>query len=181
MNGKIEVITGPMFAGKSLELIRRLRRAYIAKKKVAIFKHNKDDRYDNCCISTHNKEMASACPVIDVSSIRELLGEEDVVCIDEMQFFELDLADLANQLADDGVRVILAGINQDSNGQAFETSEKLLGIADEILLLTAVCVWCGEPATKTFKTTKETGKFVVGGLDSYISLCRKCFNNARSK
>jgi len=181
MEGKIELITGPMFAGKTCELIRRVRRARIAKRTTILFKHSMDDRYGQCCVSTHDRDITDAIPIDSSVGIEGLSEEFDIIAIDEAQFFDDKIVSLANKLADLGKRVILAGINQDSDGNSFRIMEQLLGAADEVLHLTAICTECGNKATKTLRLEKKTERFVTGGTDLYVSLCRSCFNNARSE
>jgi thymidine kinase len=172
--GWIEVIAGCMFSGKTEELIRRLRRAQIAKQNVKIFKPKIDDRYSATSIVSHNEQ---SLPSILISDIKEVLNQSDdanVIGIDEAQFFSLDIIDVCNHLADHGKRVIVAGLDQDYRGVPFEPMPQLLSIAEYITKTLAICVVCGNPADKTQRKIKASERVVVGAADIYEARCRKC-------
>jgi thymidine kinase len=175
--GWIEVITGSMFSGKSEELIRRLRRAQIARQKVQIFKPLIDNRYgDDHIISHSDMRIASQC----VTSSAELLTlvEEDteVVGIDEGQFFDANLPAACNTLANRGKRVIVAGLDQDYLGRPFEPMPQLLAIAEYITKTRAICVVCGDPANHTQRLVASSDRVLVGASGMYEARCRHCFD-----
>ncbi len=175
--GWIEVITGSMFSGKSEELIRRLRRAQIARQKVQIFKPAIDARYSDNHIVSHS-EMRIESQV--VSSAREILAlveiSTTVVGIDEGQFFDQELVSVANQLADQGKRVIIAGLDMDYLGKPFEPMPLLMAIAEDVTKTRAICVQCGNPATYTQRLIQRKERVVVGAAGSYEARCRQCFD-----
>jgi thymidine kinase len=176
-HGWIEVITGSMFSGKSEELIRRLRRAQIAKQKVQIFKPVIDNRYGDSHITSHS---AMRIESEGVSSSRELLErmtpDTEVVGIDEGQFFDAELPAVANTLADQGKRVIVAGLDQDYLGKPFEPMPQLLAIAEYITKTLAICVVCGEPANHTQRLVESRERVLVGAQGMYEARCRACFD-----
>jgi thymidine kinase len=172
--GWIEVITGCMFSGKTEELIRRLRRAEIAKQKVKIFKPLIDTRYSDQSIVSHNEQ---SLPSILIKDIKEVLDQSDdaqVVAIDEAQFFSEDITSVCNQLALKGKRVIVAGLDQDFRGVPFEPMPQLLAIAEYITKQLAICVECGNPADKTQRKTASSERVIVGAADIYEARCRQC-------
>ncbi len=172
--GWIEVITGCMFSGKTEELIRRLRRAEIAKQKVKIFKPLIDTRYSDESIVSHNEQ---SLPSILIKDIKEVLDQSDdaqVVAIDEAQFFSEDITNVCNQLALKGKRVIVAGLDQDFRGVPFEPMPQLLAIAEYITKQLAICVECGNPADKTQRKTASSERVIVGAADIYEARCRQC-------
>src|ERR1051326_239204 len=174
--GWIEVIAGSMFSGKSEELIRRLRRAKIARQKVQVFKPKIDVRYSHDHIVSHS-EMRHESSTVETAA--ELLSkvekETEVVGIDEGQFFDNDLVDVANRLAARGVRVIIAGLDQDYTGKPFEPMPQLLAVAEYITKTHAICVRCGQPANYSQRTIEVEGQVVVGASDTYEARCRRCF------
>ena len=175
--GWIEVIVGSMFSGKSEELIRRLRRAQIARQKVQIFKPAIDSRYADDHIVSHSEmRIASAA----VTSSRRLLEEVDadteVVGIDEGQFFDLELPAVCNMLADKGKRVIVAGLDQDYLGKPFEPMPQLLAIAEYITKTLAICMVCGNPANHTQRLVPSGERVLVGAQGLYEARCRRCFD-----
>lgn len=172
--GWIEVIAGCMFSGKTEELIRRLRRAMIAKQKVVIFKPKIDTRYSANEIVSHSEQSLPSLTVEDAAEILDLAKDAQVVGIDEAQFFDLKLVDVANKLADQGKRVIIAGLDQDYRGQPFEPIPQLLAIAEYITKTLAICVVCGNPADRTQRKTPSKDRVVVGAADIYEARCRKC-------
>ena len=173
--GWIEVITGSMFSGKTEELIRRLRRAQIAKQKVAIFIPQIDARYSKDHIVSHNEQKIPSVPVKNADEILEKSKDAKVVGIDEGQFFGPELVDVCEKLAYQGKRVIVAGLDQDYRGQPFEPMPQILAVAESITKTLAICVKCGNPANRTQRITKDTDRFLVGATDIYEARCRKCY------
>ena len=175
--GWIEVIVGSMFSGKSEELIRRLRRAQIARQRVQIFKPVVDKRYSEDHIVSHS-EMRIASIV--VSSARQLLerveADAEVVGIDEGQFFDLELPMICNTLADNGKRVIVAGLDQDYLGKPFEPMPQLLAIAEYITKTLAICMVCGNPANHTQRLVPSDTRVLLGASGLYEARCRGCFD-----
>jgi thymidine kinase len=172
--GWIEVITGCMFSGKTEELIRRLRRAKIAKQKVVIFKPNIDTRYSNNSIVSHSEQSLPSILIKDVKEILELVEDAQVIGIDEAQFFSNDLIDVCNKLADDGKRVLVAGLDMDYRGVPFEPMPQILSVAEYITKSLAICVECGNPADRTQRKTTSAERVIVGAADVYEARCRKC-------
>lgn len=178
MSGRIEVITGPMFCGKSTELLRRLRLAQIARKRTAAFKHAADVRYSEDEITTHAEERSWALAVTSALELLETWHARSahVVGIDEAQFFTVELVDVVEQLAGQGKRVLVAGLNQDSFGRPFGPMPELMARADELFLARAVCLVCGNDATKTFrKPGTELAQVLVGTDQEYEARCRECW------
>jgi len=176
--GRLEVITGPMFSGKSTELLRRLRLAQIARKRTAAFKHAADTRFDDDQIATHAEQRGWALAVSTAQEIQEAWHGRGahVIGIDEAQFFTADLVEVAERLVHGGKRVIVAGLNQDSFGRPFGPMPELLARADDLFLTHAVCVVCGEPATKTYrKPGAELTQVLVGAEQEYEARCRACW------
>ncbi len=172
--GWIEVIAGCMFSGKTEELIRRCRRAMIAKQKVMIFKPKIDTRYSEKEIVSHSEQSLPSEVVENASEILKLAVDAQVVGIDEAQFFSMDIVDVVNKLADEGKRVIVAGLDQDYRGQPFEPMPQLLAIAEYITKTLAICVVCGNPADRTQRKISSKDRVVVGASDIYEARCRKC-------
>lgn len=172
--GWIEVIAGCMFSGKTEELIRRMRRAQIAKQAVKIFKPKIDNRYSENKIVSHSEQSLPSEVVLSAQEILELSKDAQVIGIDEAQFYENDLVEVCNKLADDGKRVIVAGLDQDYRGVPFEPMPQLLAIAEYITKTLAICVNCGNPADRTQRKVKSTDRVLVGAADSYEARCRKC-------
>ena len=176
-SGWIEVIAGSMFSGKTEELIRRLRRAQIARQRVQIFKPRIDNRYGDDHITSHS-DMRLASD--NVTASRELLdqvnADTQVVGIDEGQFFDAELPAVCNTLADQGKRVIVAGLDQDYLGKPFEPMPQLLAIAEYITKTLAICVVCGAPANHTQRLVASSERVLVGATGSYEARCRGCFD-----
>jgi thymidine kinase len=172
--GWIEVITGCMFSGKTEELIRRLRRAKIAKQKVVIFKPNIDTRYSTNSIVSHSDQSLPSILIKDIKEILDLVEDAQVIGIDEAQFFSGDLIDVCNKLADDGKRVLVAGLDMDYRGVPFEPMPQILCVAEYITKSLAICVECGNPADRTQRKTTSSERVVVGAADMYEARCRKC-------
>jgi thymidine kinase len=179
LNGKvgwIEVIVGSMFSGKSEELIRRLRRASIAKQKVQVFKPKIDDRYSLDEIISHSGMSHVSKPVMTAAEMMSLIEPDtQVVGIDEGQFFDIGLVDAANELANSGRRVIIAGLDQDYMGRPFEPMPQLLAIAEFITKTHAICVKCGAIANYSQRISASTERIEVGATDKYEARCRRCF------
>lgn len=175
--GNIEVVCGPMFSGKTEELIRRLRLAKIAKQRVQIFKPILDDRYDMEHITSHLNQKFVCTPIREAKEILEKLQDQTrVVGIDEVQFFKEGLVEVCEKLANRRIRVIVAGLDQDYLGNPFGGMPQLMAIADEVLKLKAVCVVCGREASKSQRLTQETSQVVVGAQEHYEARCRLCFD-----
>ncbi len=172
--GWIEVIAGCMFSGKTEELIRRLRRAQIAKQNVTIFKPDIDTRFSNNSIVSHSEQSLPSVLIKDINEVTKLSEDAQVIGIDEAQFFSSDIIDICNQLADKGKRVIVAGLDQDYKGVPFEPMPQLLAIAEYITKTLAICVVCGNPADKTQRKTTSSERVVVGASEIYEARCRKC-------
>lgn len=174
--GWIEVIAGSMFSGKSEELIRRLRRAKIARQKVQVFKPEIDSRYSNDHIVSHSEMRHESS---NVKSVAELLSklepDTEVVGIDEGQFFDNELVDVANDLARRGLRVIIAGLDQDYTGRPWEPMPQLLAIAEHITKTHAICMKCGQPANYSQRTFESEERVAVGASGMYEARCRSCF------
>ncbi len=173
--GWIEVICGSMFSGKTEELIRRLKRAMIARQKVAIFKPKIDTRYSTTEIVSHDKQKIKSKVVEKPEEILHLALEAQVVGIDEAQFFDNSLVDICQKLANMGKRVIVAGLDQDYRGKPFEPIPQLLAVAEYITKTHAICVVCGNPANHTQRKTADKDKIIVGATDIYEARCRNCF------
>jgi thymidine kinase len=173
--GWIEVICGCMFSGKTEELIRRLRRAQIGKQKVAIFKPRIDTRYSPEHIVSHSEQSLHSQTVEDASEILLEIGDAQVVGVDEAQFFKLNLVDVCESLANQGKRVIVAGLDQDYRGKPFEPIPQLLAVAEYITKTLAICVVCGNPADRTQRKTQQQARVLVGAKDIYEARCRVCF------
>jgi len=174
--GWIEVIAGSMFSGKSEELIRRLRRAKIARLKVQVFKPEIDVRFSRDHIVSHSEMRHESNAVRTASEILELVEPTtEVVGIDEGQFFDNDLVHVVNTLAGRGVRVIVAGLDQDYTGKPFEPMPQLLAVAEYITKTHAICVRCGQPANYSQRIVEVEGQVVVGASDAYEARCRRCF------
>jgi thymidine kinase len=173
--GWIEVIVGCMFSGKTEELIRRMRRAQIARQKIAIFKPRIDNRYSSSHIVSHSEQSLSSTVVDDASEISALARDAHVVGIDEGQFFKNNLVEVCEELANEGKRVIVAGLDQDYRGMPFEPMPQLLAVAEYITKTLAICVVCGNPADRTQRLTQSHERVVVGAKDVYEARCRHCF------
>lgn len=174
--GWIEAICGPMFSGKSEELIRRLRRAFIARKRVQVFKPAIDNRYSDTEIVTHASVRMRSEPVNSASEILAKLDwRTQVIGVDESNFFGPDLVAVANQLADGGKQVIIAGLDTDFMGRPFIPMPELLAVAESITKTLAVCMRCGAPAKHTQRLTGSDELIMVGADGSYEARCRRCF------
>jgi thymidine kinase len=175
-SGSIEVICGSMFSGKTEELIRRLKRAQIAKLNVEIFKPKTDTRYDDTAVVSHDKNAIQSTPVHHSSSILLLGTNTQVVGIDEAQFFDDGLPEVCNTLARKGIRVIIAGLDMDFLGKPFGPMPALMAIAEHVTKVNAVCMQCGSPAVYSYRTSASESRVLLGEKDSYEPRCRACFN-----
>lgn len=175
LGGSIEVICGSMFSGKTEELIRRLRRAQIARLSVEIFKPRTDTRFDESAVVSHNANSIQSTPVDNSSSILLLGDQVQVVGIDEAQFFDDELPNVCTVLANRGVRVIVAGLDMDYRGNPFGPMPRLMAIAESITKVHAVCVKCGAPALYSYRLASESGTILLGEKESYEPRCRACF------
>jgi thymidine kinase len=179
--GSIEVITGSMFSGKTEELIRRLRRAQFAGLKVEIFKPSLDKRYSETRVVSHDDKSIVSTSVDNAAAILLLAGVVDVVGIDEAQFFDNSIVEVCNKLADDGMRIILVGLDMDFMGDPFGPMPALLAIAEYVTKLHAICTRCGNLAQYSFRKSEEAQVVLLGEKNLYEPLCRNCFNVALNK
>ncbi|MCD4772008.1 MAG: thymidine kinase [Bacteroidales bacterium] len=180
-SGWVEVICGSMFSGKTEELIRRLKRAKIAKLKVEIFKPTIDVRYDEENVVSHDANSIHSTPVETASSILFYSKDFEVVGIDEAQFFDDELSSVCNKLADDGKRVIVAGLDMDFSGKPFGPIPSLMATAEYVTKVHAICMKCGNLAQYSHRIIEGDKLVVLGEKDNYEPLCRRCFNEARKK
>ncbi|MCC6349305.1 MAG: thymidine kinase [Candidatus Eisenbacteria bacterium] len=178
-SGWIEVIVGSMYSGKTEELIRRLRRAQIARQRVEIFKPLIDDRYAKDHIVSHSELKIPSRAVKSAKDVLRWAHEAQVIGIDEGQFLGPGLIEVCERLARQGKRVIVAGLDQDYMGQPFEPMPQLLAIAEYITKTLAICMVCGAPANRTYRKVARGGRVVVGGADLYEARCRRCFDLGR--
>ncbi len=174
--GWIEVICGSMFSGKTEELIRRLRRAQFARLRIEIFKPAVDTRFSDEDVISHDERTIPSTPVATASQILLLTSDADVLGIDEAQFFGADLPEVAAQLARDGKRVIVAGLDQDFLGTPFEPMPQLMAMAEFVTKLHAICVVCGAPANHSQRLSAGKERVLLGATDVYEPRCRGCFN-----
>ncbi len=177
--GQIEVICGSMFSGKTEELIRRLHRARIARQKVEIFKPAVDKRYHEMEVVSHNENSIRSTPVNFAEDILLLSGDCDVVGIDEVQFFDDQIVIVAQKLANQGKRVIMAGLDMDFEGNPFEPMPRLMAIAEYVDKVHAICMKCGDLAAFSFRLSDSKQKVMLGEKESYEARCRKCFYEDR--
>ncbi len=178
-NGWIEVICGSMFSGKTEELIRRIRRAEFANQTLVMFKPEIDDRYSKKKVVSHKGTEFHAEIVKSAAEIWEKWNKEQVVAIDEAQFFDEELIEVCNRLANNGVRVVLAGLDMDYKGIPFGPMPQLLAIAEYVTKVHAICVSCGNLAMYSHRTVREDGQVLVGAVEKYKPLCRSCYNAAK--
>ncbi|HET8860212.1 thymidine kinase [Marivirga sp.] len=174
--GWIELICGSMFSGKTEELIRRLNRALIAKQKIEIFKPKIDTRYDESEVVSHNKTKIRSTPVDFAEDILLFSGNSEVVGIDEAQFFDSEIVNVVNTLANQGKRVIIAGLDMDFSGKAFGSMPELMATAEYVTKVHAICVKCGGIASYSYRLSENKQKVILGEKDKYEPRCRKCFN-----
>jgi len=176
--GWIEVICGSMFSGKTEELIRRMKRAKFAKQKVEIFKPGVDTRYDEEKVVSHDDNEIHSTPVPSSSNIPILANNVDVVGIDEAQFFDDGLVAICNQLANSGVRVIVAGLDMDFKGVPFGPMPRIMASAEYVTKVHAICMKCGELANHSHRIIDKEELVLLGEIDEYEPLCRNCFNES---
>ena len=183
--GRIEVICGSMFSGKTEELIRRIKRATFARQRVVIFKPQIDTRYSEEEVVSHDRNAVMSVPLSTSAEILNYLSSHttstdgydfDVVGIDEAQFFGMDLVDVCNQLANNGVRVIVAGLDMDYTGKPFGPMPALMATAEYVTKVHAICVRCGNLAHHSHRLTSDEKQVMLGAQDSYEPICRHCFN-----
>ena len=179
--GRIEVMCCSMFSGKTEELIRRLKRAKFAKQRVEIYKPAIDTRYSDAEVVSHDATSIASTPIDSSASILLFTSEIDVVGIDEAQFFDEGLVDVCNELANDGIRVIIAGLDMDFRGKPFGPMPGLCAIADEVSKVHAICVKCGQLASFSHRTVKNDKQVLLGETTEYEPLCRVCYNKAVEK
>jgi thymidine kinase len=179
--GSIEVITGSMFSGKTEELIRRLRRAQFAGLKVEIFKPSLDKRYSETRVVSHDDKSIISTPVDNSSAILLFAGDVNVVGIDEAQFFDSSIVDVCNELADKGIRIVVAGLDMDFAGKPFGPMPALLAIAEYVTKVHAICMRCGNLAQYSFRKSEEEQLVLLGEKNLYEPLCRTCYNAAINK
>lgn len=177
--GWIEVVCGSMFSGKTEELLRRLKRAQIAKQNVALFKPATDTRHAEDEIVSHDENAMPGTVVDSATETLRLADDADVVGIDEAQFFDEALIDVSQQLAREGRRVVIAGLDQDFLGRPFDPVPQLMAIAEHVTKLHAVCVVCGAPANHSQRIVASDERVLVGEKDAYEPRCRTCFEISR--
>lgn len=178
--GRIEVVCGSMFSGKTEELIRRMKRAKFAKQKVEIFKPSIDTRYSDEDVVSHDQNSNHSTPIESSGSLLLLASDIDVVGIDEAQFFDNGLVEVCNELANRGVRVIVAGLDMDFKGIPFGPIPALCAIADEVTKVHAICVRCGALAYVSHRLISNDRRVLLGEKDEYEPLCRECYQKAIS-
>jgi len=179
--GWIEVVCGSMFSGKTEELIRRLNRARIAKLRVEIFKPGIDTRYSDEDVVSHNANTISSIPVESAEQILFYATDVDVIGIDEAQFFDNNLCDVCIQLANQGIRVIVAGLDMDFMGKPFGPMPTLMAIAEDVTKVHAICMRCGSLAQFSYRKIVSDKLVVLGETESYEPLCRACYNKAMNE
>ena len=175
--GSVEVICGSMFSGKTEELLRRLKRAQFAKLNIIVFKPKIDNRYDTQKVVSHDENTINAIAVDCAKNILPLVNQAQVVAVDEAQFFDADLVAVCNELANDGVRVIIAGLDMDFLGKPFGVIPHILAIAEHITKVHAICVDCSAIANHSYRKTTDTTLVKLGEKEEYKALCRSCFSN----
>ena len=175
LKGSIEIICGSMFSGKTEELLRRLKRAELAKQKIAVFKPLIDTRYDARKIVSHDSNAIKSKPVKLATEILDKIDNAEVIAIDEAQFFDEELIGISNLLANQGKRVIIAGLDMDFKGKPFGIMPGLLAIAEHITKVHAICIECGTVANHSYRLTKNQQLIELGDKLEYKALCRNCF------
>ena len=179
--GWIEVICGSMFSGKTEELIRRMNRAIIARQKVEIFKPTVDTRYHRTKVVSHNANSIRSTPVQFANDILMIVGDSEVVGIDEAQFFDNEITNVATTLANKGKRVIVAGLDMDFNGKPFGSMPALMSIAEFVTKVNAICIICGGIASFSHRLINSNQKVLLGENETYEARCRNCFYNSDKK
>ncbi|MCX6256740.1 MAG: thymidine kinase [Bacteroidia bacterium] len=180
-SGWIELIVGSMFSGKTEELIRRLKRATIAKQRVEIFKPNIDNRYSENEVVSHDANAILSTPVESSGNILLLANNVDVIGIDEAQFFDMNIVEVCNELAGQGLRVIVAGLDMDFRGKPFGPIPALMATAEYITKVHAICMNCGDLAHYSHRLSPADKQILIGEKDNYEPLCRKCFHEVTRK
>lgn len=175
-SGRIEVVCGSMFSGKTEELIRRLKRATFARQKVEIFKPKVDTRYSEQEVVSHDHHSIRSTPVESSASILLLAGDNEVIGIDEAQFFDPGIVDVCNELANRGVRIICAGLDMDFKGKPFGPMPALMAVADDVTKVHAICVRCGALAYVSHRIVEGEKTVLLGETNEYEPLCRECYN-----
>jgi thymidine kinase len=178
--GWIEVIVGSMFSGKTEELIRRLTRARIARQRVEIFKPEIDKRYDDTNVVSHNENSIRSIPIQNASQILLYIDGMDVVGIDEAQFLDDDLPSVCNYIANQGIRVVVAGLDMDFQGKPFGPIPALMATAEYVTKVHAICMRCGDLAHYSHRTVASEKLVVLGEKDNYEPLCRKCYTDSKT-
>ena len=176
--GSIEVICGSMFSGKTEELIRRMKRAQFAKLNIKIFKPCIDVRYSEDDVVSHDAHSITSTPIDAPAKMLEMIGQADVIGIDEAQFFDGSIVEVVQTLANNGIRVIIAGLDTDFLGKPFGPMPALMAVAEDIQKVHAICVKCGSPANHSHRLSKSSELVVLGETDIYEPLCRHCYNSA---
>ena len=176
--GSIEVICGSMFSGKTEELIRRMKRAQFAKQTVAIFKPCIDVRYSEDKVVSHDSHSIPSTPIDSPTKMLELSSDVEVVGVDEAQFFDNSIVEVVQELANKGIRVIIAGLDTDFLGKPFGPMPALMAVAEDIQKVHAICVRCGSPANHSHRLSKSEELVLLGEKDEYEPLCRHCYNAA---
>lgn len=177
--GSIEVICGSMFSGKTEELIRRMKRAKFAKQEVEIFKPQIDTRYSEDEVVSHDRTSIRSTPVDSSGNILLMAGDVDVVGIDEAQFFDEGIVEVCNQLANQGVRVIIAGLDMDFRGVPFGPMPALMAIAEDVYKVHAICVRCGALAYVSHRLVDSDKRVLLGEMSEYEPICRECYENTK--
>lgn len=173
--GSVEIVCGGMYSGKTEELLRRMRRESYARKKIQLFKHGLDQRYTEGYVESHSTHKLPSEEVRTAKELRaRVRASTQVVGIDEAQFFDDELVFLVNELADRGIRVIVAGLDTDYRGVPFGPMPHLMAIAEDVTKIRAVCVLCGGPASRSHRLSREGEQVEVGALESYEARCRSC-------
>ena len=176
--GTIEIVVGSMFSGKTEELIRRLKRAKIARQNVEIYKPVTDVRYSETEVVSHDENSIRSTPIENSATILMLAEDVDVIGIDEAQFFDNGIIDVVTKLANKGIRIIIAGLDMDFKGNPFGPVPGLMAVADHITKLHAICVRCGNIAQFSFRFSEKEQVVLLGEKDNYEPLCRSCYRNA---
>ena len=176
--GSIEVICGSMFSGKTEELIRRMKRAQFAKQRIKIYKPCIDVRYSEEDVVSHDAHSISSTPIDSPAKMLEMIGQVEVIGIDEAQFFDESIIEVVQTLANNGIRVIIAGLDTDFLGKPFGPMPALMAVAEDIQKVHAICVKCGSPANHSHRLSKSHELVVLGETDIYEPLCRHCYNSA---
>ncbi|MBL7898029.1 MAG: thymidine kinase [Crocinitomicaceae bacterium] len=181
VNGKVQVVCGPMFSGKTKTLIGLISGYLKDRKKVVVFKPKLDDRYAEESIVSHDKDEAQAYAVTRPAEMLDLFHRADVIAIDEVQFFDESIVGVCETIADYGKIVVVAGLDLDYLGRPFGSMPQLMSVADEIIKLNSVCTFCSGRARFSHRISKDQGVVVLGEKDKYVPLCRSCYNEMNSK